>query len=162
MTFIRRIESPSELHRETSKGIILLERQYLSMPEEFPGHKRQGLPDLREKSIDHYREALTDPDAILYVATDEGKVEGYLYGKVMGEPDDLLAPPFLEIFEIVVDANAGGRGVGTLLLKSAEDYARDKGIKTVQLAVHEFKQNALGFYHGHGFRTLMRKMIEEL
>ncbi|MGB9589694.1 MAG: GNAT family N-acetyltransferase [candidate division WOR-3 bacterium] len=162
MTVIKRIGSPSELVEKTAEGIILLERQYLSMLEGSTGKKPHGLPDIRAKSLDYYREALADADVILYVAEDEGRVEGYLYGKVMLEPDDMVAPPFLEIFEIVVDMNMRGRGVGTLLLKASENYARDRGIKTIQLAVHEFNQNAIRFYQDKGFKTIMRKMIREL
>lgn len=159
---VKIITSPDELSREMAEAIVSLKGQYISMLLESSRVRCQDLPDTRAKSVEYYREILRDPDAFLYIALEEEKLAGYVYGRIIREPDDLVEPPFVEIFEIVVDEKQRRRGVGNMLLRAAEDHARNRGINLVQLAVHEFNSTAIDFYKKHGFRTLMRKMVKEL
>ena len=63
------------------------------------------------------------------------------------------AKPLLNIHDLVVSANARGRGVGQRLLQAAEDEARARGCCKLTLEVLSKNQVALASYARFGFRA---------
>lgn len=55
---------------------------------------------------------------------------------------------------IAVEPNQQGRGWGSLLIRKAEMYAKDKGCDTIRLFVDEENANARRFYDKHGFAVI--------
>lgn len=53
---------------------------------------------------------------------------------------------------LAVDAGARGRGIGSLLLKKAEQYGSARGCGTSELFVDELNWLAQRFYYKHGYR----------
>lgn len=64
--------------------------------------------------------------------------------------------------ELVVDAAQRGQGLGRLLMDAAHEWARGRGLKSVQLHVWEFNSGARGFYEELGYETLSRRLRYEL
>lgn len=81
--------------------------------------------------------------ASLFLARRDGHPVGFL----------LVAPRArtLEVFYLAVDPDVWGCGVGSLLLLSAEDHAREIGRETLELWVINDNERAIGVYERSGW-----------
>lgn len=66
------------------------------------------------------------------------------------------------VWDIVVDAEYRGRGLGRATMKLAEDYARSHGAHTIGLSVFGFNHGARGLYESMGYETVTTKMKKQL
>lgn len=85
-----------------------------------------------------------------FVATDEGKVIGYL---------SLLARPRyadIRVYSIATAPETRGKGVGSALLERAAEYAREGKAKTITLEVSVTNEAALALYRKNGFESIHR------
>ncbi len=166
---IRKITS-SELTDEIIHSLVDLEKQYIGILKDFlwdmydVNAEGYEFPELSLKNKEYYQRVLCNPDVLLYIVTDKEtqKTVGYAYAQVRHNYDDLVRPPVMEICEIVVDIGYRRKGMGKLLAERLERDARERNIRLIQLAVHEFNTIAKEFYVKRGFTTLMRKMIKKL
>lgn len=67
---------------------------------------------------------------------------------------DVGDPGTVEVARVYVRASDRGRGLGRRLLDHAVEVARDRGRRSVGLAVWEHNADAIGFYERYGFRTV--------
>lgn len=84
---------------------------------------------------------------LLVARTDEGEVVGSLTLVVFPIPTGIRA----WIEDVVVDQDASGRGIGTVLNKHALKLARELGAKTVDLTSRPTREVANRLYRGLGF-----------
>ena len=77
-----------------------------------------------------------------YVALEHQRVIGFVSFYVQG---DLVKVP-----KLYVDHSIHQKGVGKLLLKSVEKYAKDNNLNTIELNVNRYNK-ALYFYRRYGF-----------
>ena len=99
-------------------------------------------------SEEFLRRIAASPASHLLVARDdEGGVIGSLTLVVFPIPTGIRA----WIEDVVVDRDAGGKGVGTALNRRALDLARDLGAKTVDLTSRPSREVANRLYRGLGF-----------
>jgi GNAT superfamily N-acetyltransferase len=54
------------------------------------------------------------------------------------------------------------QGIGSQLLDSAEQWAREKGAAEIRLETWEFADSPLAFYEGLGYKTLRRTLFRAL
>jgi [ribosomal protein S18]-alanine N-acetyltransferase len=94
------------------------------------------------------REALTRPGTELFVARDRDK--SLPAGFVLLAPYGLAASPY--IASIAVAAEARGHGVGSQLLRFAEQHFA--GRRHVFLLVSSFNHRAQNFYRQHGYELV--------
>ena len=123
------------------------------MPEVFkPGFP----PELR----DYIFAIWDDPKKEIVVAEREGVICGFavLQHVVRPETPFKLKMDFLDIDEFGVDAACRRQGVGLEMVAFIRDYAREKGIRRLELNMWEFNQDALAFYEAAGFSTYRRYM----
>jgi ribosomal protein S18 acetylase RimI-like enzyme len=86
--------------------------------------------------------------AVLFVARDDdGFIIGSLTLVLFRIPTGLRA----HIDDVVVDDAARGKGVGELLSRTALDYARDAGARTVDLTSRPSREAANRLYQRIGF-----------
>ena len=71
-------------------------------------------------------------------------------------PEDKIIIQYL-----LVDPEWQGKGVGRLLMEKAEEIAKEKGIKRIELMVLEGNP-AIGFYEKLGYRAFARVMFKDL
>lgn len=109
-----------------------------------------------------YERAIADPDQAIFVAEIDSRVVGYIYCSHETVPDDLIAVPYVCIYELAVQKEMRESGIGNALMERVENWATRKGVRVIQLAVWEFNTEALQFYSSHGYSTLMRKMEKVL
>ena len=65
---------------------------------------------------------------------------------------------FVMIMNIVVDEDYRRQGIGTVLLEEAKRWARDRGLRAIQLGVWVANGPAVAFYAKHGFQVRTQKM----
>jgi len=99
---------------------------------------------------------LADPDRLILVADDAGRLIGYTM-LVFGEPHDADAAgairirPTAELSKCYLRAEAHGTGAAAALMSATLDAARDRGAAGSWLGVNQENVRALRFYGKHGF-----------
>jgi GNAT superfamily N-acetyltransferase len=110
----------------------------------------------------HYERLLVSTEHGFFVAVIEGAVIGYALVAKETEPDDLTIEPRADVYELAVAESHRGQGAGSLLLVRVEQWAAERGLELVQLAVWEFNAEALRLYDRAGYRSIMRKMEKRI
>ncbi len=119
--------------------IVQIEKELFSMPWSENG----------------FREALESENANIWVSLDENVVQGYL---VMYTSIDEG-----EITNVAVAPGYRKAGIGTNLVKTAQDYARDHQINRVVLEVRVSNHSAISVYEKMNFQNLgIRKGFYDL
>ena len=101
----------------------------------------------------------SDSEDRIYVATD-ASVEAFLSVEVYREPDN-----YIYLDDLSVTERYRGRGIGTRLIREAEAYAKEQGIRHIFFHVEKSNLSAfrlyerLGYaiYRDDGSRYLMKK-----
>ena len=87
------------------------------------------------------------PDAAVYVADDDGDV----VGRLSLARDHHPASRHVADLGLMVAATHRRRGVGTALLEQAVAWARDAGVRKLELHVFPWNEPALRLYEAFGF-----------
>ncbi len=103
-------------------------------------------------------------DAEIFVAEVSGALAGLIEVYVRHDPDEttLVRHRYAELQSLMVLPPFRRIGIGTRLVEVAQQWARDQGATEMRLSLWEFNAAAREFYAALGFRTLKRRMIEEL
>jgi len=89
-------------------------------------------------------------DGVFYAAFNEGRLDGYLVLRSMGDT--------CEVLDVAVAPEARRTGIGEAMLATAVQYAREHGAEKVWLEVRAGNAPALGLYEKYGFlRVGLRK-----
>jgi ribosomal protein S18 acetylase RimI-like enzyme len=108
-------------------------------------------------SVQRFAEYVADPDRIVLIAHDGGRILGYAM-LIRGLPDDadvqraVAARPAAELSKIYVLADLHGAGVSNALMEAALTNAADLDARCVWLGVNQQNQRAQRFYAKHKFR----------
>ncbi len=89
-------------------------------------------------------------DAIFIADDDAGNAVGFIH--LATTVDYYSNATTGHVADIVVTPEAGGQGVGTALMKFAEDWARERGYRLLTLSVIPENQRARELYRRLGFR----------
>lgn len=91
-----------------------------------------------------------EPSTVAFVAVRGDLTLGLI--SVHPDRDYFTEHPRAYVDVLVVDADAEGQGIGRLLLRHAEDWARHHGFREVVLDVFATKTGAIAFYERCGYR----------
>jgi N-acetylglutamate synthase-like GNAT family acetyltransferase len=113
-----------------------------------------GYPAAAEELAARLRALDGSPDHAVLVAED-GAVAGWLHvcRRLTLEKD------FAEITGLIVDEARRSAGVGLLLLKAAEDWAKAEGLKVVRVRSNVVRARAHAFYVTHGYALSKRQAV---
>jgi GNAT superfamily N-acetyltransferase len=101
------------------------------------------------------------PGADVLVAEDvDGAPLGFVH--LHGARDFFTGEEHGHVSDIVVRAEAEGRGVGRALMAAAETWARGRGYRLLSLHVFEANTRARAMYEHLGYRPDIRKLIKPL
>ena len=92
---------------------------------------------------------VSSPATVLFVARLDGRIVGSLTLVVFRIPTGMRAI----IEDVVTDAAARGRGVGTALTKAALAKAQDLGCRSIDLTSRPSRQEANRLYQQLGFKS---------
>jgi ribosomal protein S18 acetylase RimI-like enzyme len=105
---------------------------------------------------------LDERDIVVLAAELEGEVIGYTYAGMEGNDYMALRGPAGALYDIVVDPEHRGRGVGRLLLDATLAALRERGAPRVVLETAERNEPAQRLFEHAGFRRTMIEMTREL
>ncbi len=91
--------------------------------------------------------AQTHRDAAVYVAEEDGVV----LGRLSLARDPLPASRHVADLGLMVAADARRRGIGRMLLAQAVEWAREHGVRKLELHVFPWNEPALRLYESFGF-----------
>jgi ribosomal protein S18 acetylase RimI-like enzyme len=104
-------------------------------------------------AVEFFDEMLATPDVTAYIAEDGGRPLGYILCRLVDRPENAFTYPirYLLVDQISVRPDAQRKGVGTALLKQAEDFARELGLAKLQLDSWDFNLEAHACFEKFGF-----------
>jgi ribosomal protein S18 acetylase RimI-like enzyme len=105
---------------------------------------------------------LSKPKVVVIVAEDEGKVVGYSYAGVEGYDYMSLRGPAGILYDIVVDPENRGHGIGRELLDATIAALGSLGSPRVLLSTAEQNAPAQRLFARAGFRRTMIEMTREI
>ena len=105
---------------------------------------------------------LDNPDIVILVAVRDDTVLGYTYAGVEGFDYMSLRGPAGIVYDIVVDPEVRGQGIGTLLLDATIAALQERGAPRVVLSTAEQNEPAQRLFARAGFRRTMIEMTREM
>lgn len=110
-------------------------------------------------SAQRFRECLEDPDRVVLIANDDGRIVGYtmLVRGIGDDPDIARAVtrrPAVEVSKMYVAASHHSSGTAAALMQAAISWAAGDGAASVWLGVNQNNQRAQWFYRKHGFEVV--------
>jgi GNAT superfamily N-acetyltransferase len=112
----------------------------------------------RRKAADDVPRVLGDAASALYAIEDDGSRVGHLW---VGERE-LQERRVLWIWDVFVDEAYRGRGLGRSAMQLAEDEARRRGLRRVELNVFGGNEVARNLYRSIGYREWAVAMGKDL
>lgn len=105
---------------------------------------------------------LEDPDVLILVAEDAGRIVGYLYAGIEPRNWKELRDEAGFIHDIVVSEEARGNRVADALMDAALVWMKARGMPRVLLWTATPNTTARRVFERHGFRSTMIEMTKEL
>ena len=105
---------------------------------------------------------LGDPDRLVLVAEDHGDVVGYAFAGLEDYDYMSLRGPAGALYDIIVDPDFRGRGLGRRLLDAILEDLRSRGTPRVVLSTATENVPAQRLFERAGFRRTMIEMTREL
>lgn len=105
---------------------------------------------------------LPDPDVIVQVAEEAGKVVGYIFAALEPMSWKDLRGPCGYVHDVYVDADTRQRGVGRELVNAALAWFRSRGMSQVVLTTRPGNEAAKRLFANIGFRATMVEMTLDL
>jgi ribosomal protein S18 acetylase RimI-like enzyme len=150
--------TPADLPCVGRLGALLVGEHYEFDPRRFLAAK----PRTPEDYASFISTQLEDRDKAVLVADDNGDVIGYAFAAVEGYDYMSLRGPAGVLHDLIVAPEHRGRGVGRLLLDSALEFLRSRGVPRVVLSTAERNEGAQRLFARMGFRRTMIEMTREL
>lgn len=128
---------------------------------ELPRWRRRGecADGLRADIERHLHEQ--PAGSYVFVAEDEdGEPAGFLHLQTVS--DAFTDAQNCHVADLAVAADREGRGIGTALLRFAEDWARTHRLRHLTLAVFPRNERAIALYERHGFGLDQLRMAKRL
>lgn len=121
-----------------------------------------GYPLDEQEVARRFAAVSASPEHAVYVAEDAGRLVAlcHLYARPA-----LDKPPEAVVQALVVDSACRGRGVGQIMMATAEAWASNHGFTSVALASSVTRSEAHAFYEGIGYQRtatshLFRRELE--
>lgn len=119
--------------------------------------------ELDEIRIHGFEDTLNNPESLVLIARDErGQIIGLLAADSWEEKNEFVKPPYIEIFELMIDENWQNKGIGSKLLERTEAWCRSHGVENITLTAQEFNIGAIKLYESKGYKTIHRLMLKKL
>lgn len=130
-----------------------LARYHVTVDPDIPGIPPRDEDGWWRIRRENYRQWLSDRDAFVLIAEDDGRPIGYALVAFRDSDDShLTGPRFAELESLAVLEEERGRGVGTSLLREVYRQVRARGAEEMVIGVLATNERALALYEREGFK----------
>lgn len=141
----------------------------IAIIEELEKQHIEGVPQFfcresYEEQIHDLDTIIADEKAALMVVEKTGEILGYINMTLREEEKHPGIQPrrYVKIRDLAVARKHQRSGAGRVLMQTAENWAREKGLDTIELNVWEFNHGAFTFYQKMGYTTASRHMWKQI
>lgn len=115
-------------------------------------------------SRERFTALLANENAAIFVAEHQQIIIGMVHCYVHTTPAVSVVVPrrFVHIEDLVVSEHVRQQGAGQLLTERVHQWAKEQGVKEIELDVWEFPTSALSFYQKLGYQATRRHMHKQL
>jgi len=121
-----------------------------------------GEPGEAEFYNELFSESLGNEESLLLVAESYSEIAGFACAVIEHTSDDCAPAPYASLDMVGVRQSYRGQGIARALMEKAQSWAKERGMKVIQLAVGESHTPAIKLYESLGYKTVMRKMQRKL
>jgi len=116
-----------------------------------------------QELVDLFRERISDPDYIAFIAFDEVKPAGYIVLHILRKPENIFTYErnILEIDHIHINKKYWRQGICKKLFAKALEVARSFDIENIQLGVWAQNKRAVAAFNALGFKQQYHIMALE-
>jgi GNAT superfamily N-acetyltransferase len=107
----------------------------------------ESLADIRARYVD----VAQNPNHKLWVVKRDDQVVAWMH--VCASQPSLIVEKVMEVPALVVDEACRGQGIGAALLRKAESWAKENGLRLMKLYSNVSREDAHRFYEGQGFTS---------
>ena len=103
-----------------------------------------------DRARDFIKNRLTNEESIIFISTDGSeKLNGFV--QLYPSFSSVSIIPILILYDLYVDQNHRGEGVGRLLMNQARDFAKENGYKRLELSTAKDNFIAQSLYKSLGY-----------
>lgn len=106
----------------------------------------------KDVGINYYKEQLNDPNAITFVAEEDGTAVGYI--AVTPRHFSYRKMKYAEIDNMGVSPSHRSKGVGSMLIEKVKEWAREKGFVRLFVSTYWGSEKARAFYKKNGGKEI--------
>lgn len=106
-----------------------------------------------------FQQEFDDDANIVFVAVEDDTLTGYLNLRMGKIPDCILDPKSIEIKRLYTDPDRKGQGIGSALMRAAENVAKSMGYTCIWLGVFQKNKLAIAFYEKKGLTIAGEKIF---
>ena len=134
--------------------------------DEIDALHRNALPSIYKKpdgpvrEKDYINSIISDKDQRVLVAMHEGRIVGFINAVIIASKDFPIVKKrkYVKLDTVVVKEEFQRSGIGTRLMEGIHDWAREKGMNQIELAVWSFNTSAISFYNKLGYKTAQQRL----
>ncbi|KAB2331388.1 GNAT family N-acetyltransferase [Bacillus mesophilum] len=115
---------------------------------------------MEKKQVELANAAIEKNKANIFVAEENEEFMGYI--ELAIQEDFFTGEKQGYISSIAVLPGGEGKGIGKKLMKKAEEWTSEQGLKVIVLDVFKNNQRAVGFYEVLGYQQEIVKMTKEI
>ena len=144
-------------------AVFLAKHAYRLLQFDLPSWRNNERDEMTKADIRHLSNALTsaDPDVEIFIAVDSsGQPCGFIH--VVMQTDYYTGEPHAHLTDIVVIAEAEGKGVGKILLQKADEWAKQKNARWITLNVFDGNDRARTVYEKAGYKAEWIKYLKPI
>jgi GNAT superfamily N-acetyltransferase len=156
------------IRKNDEKQLLELVTNFLKKYQRSKIVSKKLLSMIKYKDYDeHLREdvkkymKLNPKKAAVFVADNNGKLIGYIYGRILNKPKMVLSRIGI-IEDWFVEDKYRGKGVGEMLWKKLISWFKEKRCNRLELDVFTTNKHAINIYHRLGFIDKLIVMTRKL
>ncbi|MBI5151595.1 MAG: GNAT family N-acetyltransferase [Candidatus Pacebacteria bacterium] len=122
----------------------------------LPLVEMMGYPNTLEEITQKLQRICSQVSHVLYIAKDDDKIIGFCHAYIR---DLLETPRSVELHGLAVLDKYQGKGVGSQLIKSVEEWTKRQDIHIIVLSSNVSRTQAHGFYEHLGYKKIKQQFV---
>jgi GNAT superfamily N-acetyltransferase len=119
-------------------------------------------PDRAEHFVRFLADQLAKEEVLILIAEVGGQPVGYCHAAIGSRPPIFEQTEHCLVLDLVVAESDRKRGTGGRLLAAIEDWARDRGVRRIEVGVACSNSAAVSFYSNRGFVAFSQRMGKDI